>query len=1311
MQLTETSSFLTYTLLNAVKNKLGDTFSFARDFNGLQLKVTPSGAPALHITDLRVDEQGINGSLSLDVKGHPTNQIIPGFTITLTAFEVALHNGAFSNTQITGQLHLPYFEVDLDVEIGVQNGGFSLSLATHQSAPNCMTPDGHVQLELPGNLGEIVIDILEVSEISGEFKLKLSGALTLSVGDLSFPTVAFKDLWIDNRGHVELEGGWINLPNYTAIDFYDFYLELKRLGIGRNNNGQRFIGLNGELHLVEGLPLGGSVRGLVINLDSGDISFDGVAVDFTVPEVLSFSGEVNFLKASTPDDVIKAGLPEQMADPKFLPLKVFFGGIRVDILAIPGLSLDARLIVGKFHDTLAFFLAFDAELPPPGIVLFPGISLYGINGLFASSFRPDPQRDRPPHTFWEWYKYSADYVNPTTYTVSDPNKWLPYVSPGAIALGAGGTIGTSDDGFAASANVTLVLMFPGPVISLMGRAKLLSTRSSNPDEYESLQMEAMATYDAKAETFDLNIDARYQILKLIDIEGSAAVHAGKDNWYFALGLPPRDKRIRARILDIFESDAYFVISSDGVVFGSYAGYNKSLRFGPFGVSFNVYAATIGAVQWSPLQFGGGIEMHGEVHVSAFGVGLGLTIDTLLEGTAPNPFYIHGSLDVTLELPWPLPDLHASVDLTWGPDGSPPDLPKDPSLVEATMVEHYGTRDSYVLPSSNDINSIPVNIPVIPQDAHFTLRLPRPTVNDIGFPNWNSGVNTQVTQASLPGKLPKDDMSNLDLNPQIQWVYQRRLLKVELYQQNNGTWQLKATQPAVSGVPTLLGSWIKTDNQFPQSGDVSGVDDTVLRVIHPGMVTEDTMSLTTGILPEAPGLYALKVVTRVEGGKAGETSSQADINEFFYFQTGGGPGLVHVDKGKSEVIAPDERAKPPRPQLSASNQTPAVSPWSGPLLNLSTYVQWSYPDNGAATAYYGYDVSVEFNEIYVQKLYQALGRGDVGEALHFRCVDRNHRHVILDPIALHLPAIPPMSALVAEPLKLQRSEQTMTEALRFLWPRSFQPQTRYTLDVVPGPSLFDGFCLLQASAQEAVEDLQDYYDDEDKLPTLARVEFTTSRYPTFQAHLAKASTQPSTRKYLSAGNPLPVINDLLTQYQTFQSPYTAKQAELAASAQQVIATAPVDPIKLTEQKTILKQKRQETETIWQQFSSQVSMLFDRAVQSLGRSDLTSNQHAPLPLDTELSAFALTDNRIVALLLESPEPLPWRRVFRSIRLNQIPMTTLWNIDDTRALLLIKDHSFQSEEQVEFIFQGNLGAEISCVTHCGEPITESVTLTLRF
>jgi hypothetical protein len=100
MQLTETSSFLTYTLLNAVKNKLGDTFSFARDFNGLQLKVTPSGAPALHITDLRVDEQGINGSLSLDVKGHPTNQIIPGFTITLTAFEVALHNGAFSNTQI-----------------------------------------------------------------------------------------------------------------------------------------------------------------------------------------------------------------------------------------------------------------------------------------------------------------------------------------------------------------------------------------------------------------------------------------------------------------------------------------------------------------------------------------------------------------------------------------------------------------------------------------------------------------------------------------------------------------------------------------------------------------------------------------------------------------------------------------------------------------------------------------------------------------------------------------------------------------------------------------------------------------------------------------------------------------------------------------------------------------------------------------------------------------------------------------------------------------------------------------------------------
>jgi hypothetical protein len=61
----------------------------------------------------------------------------------------------------------------------------------------------------------------------------------------------------------------------------------------------------------------------------------------------------------------------------------------------------------------------------------------------------------------------------------------------------------------------------------------------------------------------------------------------------------------------------------------------------------------------PLQIGGGIELHGEVHLRAFGIGIGISVDALLEGCAPNPYWVHASFMSSLETPWPLPDVGAT----------------------------------------------------------------------------------------------------------------------------------------------------------------------------------------------------------------------------------------------------------------------------------------------------------------------------------------------------------------------------------------------------------------------------------------------------------------------------------------------------------------------------------------------------------------------------------------------------------------------------------------------------------------------------
>ena len=147
----------------------------------------------------------------------------------------------------------------------------------------------------------------------------------------------------------------------------------------------------------------------------------------------------------------------------------------------------------------------------------------------------------------------------------------------------------------------------------------------------------MATYDGNAGTFDLVIQAEYKIPVVLEIEGTAELYVAPPDWFFALGKPPHDKRVKARLFDIFETDAYFVISDSGLMLGSWTGYSASYSFGPLSASLDVYLATQAAIQWSPFQVAGGIELHGDVHLSAFGIGVSLTADALLEGCAPHPF--------------------------------------------------------------------------------------------------------------------------------------------------------------------------------------------------------------------------------------------------------------------------------------------------------------------------------------------------------------------------------------------------------------------------------------------------------------------------------------------------------------------------------------------------------------------------------------------------------------------------------------------------------------------------------------------------
>ena len=261
-----------------------------------------------------------------------------------------------------------------------------------------MTPDGLVSLhyDLPlGSSIDLEVATLEIAEKAGLWTVTLTGSLALDTAGIDWPEIELRGLSIDSAGHISLQGGWIDLPSQTAIDFFGFHVALQKLGFGSDTTG-RWIGFSGDVNLVEGVPLGGSVRGLQINLDTGAVSFSGVSVDFEIPDVLTFSGEIDHAHLVTAGGAAAAGLPSSFP----VPADVFAGGVDVTIEAAGDLEIDAQFIVAQVQGTSCFFLALDAELPV-GIPLFPDVALYGLSGMFASNLSPNIGSA----TWWDWYKY------------------------------------------------------------------------------------------------------------------------------------------------------------------------------------------------------------------------------------------------------------------------------------------------------------------------------------------------------------------------------------------------------------------------------------------------------------------------------------------------------------------------------------------------------------------------------------------------------------------------------------------------------------------------------------------------------------------------------------------------------------------------------------------------------------------------------------------------------------------------------------------------------------------------------------------
>ncbi|HEX8076303.1 MAG TPA: hypothetical protein VF511_00700, partial [Chthoniobacterales bacterium] len=451
-----------------------------------------------------------------------------GIPFGISSLALSFQQNVPTGSALKGKIKLPFFDQALAVEIGfTKDGGLTVGI-------DSAVGGGLATLHVPGVL-DLELDSLKFEVDDGVLTATMSGKLIPKVPGLNWPTIDLKDLKIDSKGNVKLPGGWLDLPSQCGLNLYGFKVSITKFGMGRNEDGTKWIGFSGSVKMVDGLPAGASVEGLRITAkddwSSPKISFNGVGVELDA-KAFYFKGAVAYR------EFLQNGAT----------VRRFDGDLQLK-LRTPKLEIDGSLVVGSVGANALtntppynFFAIYVGVELPTGIPLgATGLALYGFAGLLAIEMEPD----KKPDEAWYAINPAKSWYKRGTIGVADLDKWIN--ARGSKAFVAGVTLGVyAGNGYVFNGKVLLAIVFPGPIILLEGMANLLKDRDQLTKGDPLFR--SLAVLDNRAGSLLIGLDVKYNYDKnagkLIKIAaGTEAYYQFNDPtaWHIYLGIKePRE---------------------------------------------------------------------------------------------------------------------------------------------------------------------------------------------------------------------------------------------------------------------------------------------------------------------------------------------------------------------------------------------------------------------------------------------------------------------------------------------------------------------------------------------------------------------------------------------------------------------------------------------------------------------------------------------------------------------------------------------------------------------------------------------------